>query len=99
MISEMKTKKECGVCQTRIWEVRGEKLRKTSEYGEIDVLLSNDSKMTVGVCSKHHEPKDLELAIITEKTHQGWLEEVAFGIGNKKWVKEVGVNLTAVGIA
>lgn len=99
MITEMKIKKECAVCPTKIWTVVGMKLKKSEEYNEVDVRLNNDSKMTVGVCSKHTKPKRLELEMITEKNMQGWLEEVAFGIGNEAWVKDQGINLKVVGVA
>lgn len=99
MINLMKQKQECLVCPTQIWATQGMKLKKTPEYNEVDVLLDNDSKMTAGVCSKHTKPKDLELKIMTEKTRQGWLEEVAFGVGNEEWVQTVGIKLNIVGVA
>lgn len=98
MIELMKIKRECAVCPTKIWEVTGEKLRKTPEYNEVDVRLDNLSKMTVGVCSKHLKPKKSDLDIMTEKSHQGWLEEVAFGIGNEDWVKNTGLKLKVTGV-
>lgn len=94
----MKLKTECSVCQTKIWEHNGIKLTKTPEYNELDVRLNDLSKMTVGVCSKHLKPKKLELDMMTEKTHQGWLEEVHLGIGDEDWVKNTGLKLKIVGI-
>lgn len=99
MINDMKIKKECAVCQRAIWEVVGTRLKKTSEYNEVNVRMNNLTTMTVGVCSEHTKPGKLELAMITEKAHQGWLEEVAFGVGEEQWVKEVGLQLEAVGVA
>lgn len=97
-MENLKRKTECAVCDTKIWEHNGVKLVKTSEYNEIDAQMSDLSKMTVGVCSKHLTPKKLELDIMTEKTHQGWTEEVVFGLGNDEWVKEVGLKLKIVGV-
>lgn len=98
MIELMKQKQECGLCQTKIWEVAGEKLRKTDEYNEVDVQLDNQSKMTVGVCSRHAKPKDKDLPIMTEKIHQGWLEELAFGVGNTDWVNQIGLKINIIGV-
>ena len=96
-LMDMKTKQECSVCSVKIWEYNGVKLKKTDEYNEIDVALDNLSKMTIGVCSRHLKPSKLELQMITEKTHQGWLEEVALGVGDEEWVKNTGLNLKVVG--
>lgn len=98
MIELMKQKQECGLCQTKIWEVVGEKLKKTDEYNEVDVQLDNQSKMTVGVCRRHVKPKQSDLPIMTEKAHQGWLEELAFGVGNKEWVDSVGLKINIIGV-
>lgn len=94
----MTTKLECGVCTTPIWHRVGGKLKRTPEYNEVIVNLSNLSKMSVGVCSKHTKPTKLELNMITEKTQQGWLEEVASGEGNEDWVRNCGVHLKAVSL-
>ncbi len=98
MIELMKQKQECGLCQTKIWEVAGEKLRKTDEYNEVDVQLDNQSRMTVGVCHAHSTVKEEDLSIMTEKIHQGWLEELAFGIGNESWVKNTGLKINIIGV-
>src|SRR3990167_7167012 len=98
MIESLEIKIQCAVCPTRIWEVSGMRLKKTPEYHEIDVRLNNSSKMTVGVCSQHLKPKKLELAMMTEKIHQGWLEELAFGLGNEEWVRTEGTILKVTGV-
>lgn len=97
MLENTKIKQQCGVCDRAIWEYNGVKLKKTPEYNQIDVDLNNGTRMTVGVCSNHTKPKKMELKIMTEKMHQGWLEEVAFGIGNEEWVNQVGTKLQVVG--
>lgn len=94
----MKLKAECAACPVKIWEIVDSKFKKTKEYNEIDVKLNDLSKMTVGVCPKHLKPRKLDLQIMTEKIHQGWLEEIAFDIGNKEWVKNTGLNLEIVGV-
>lgn len=98
MIENLKTKTECAICPVKLWEVKGMKLKKTKEYNEIDVQLSDLSRMTIGVCSKHLKPKKLDLKIMTEKNRQGWLEEVAFGIGSEDWVKNYGLKLKITGV-
>lgn len=99
MITEMKITLECGVCATPIRERVGKKVKKTSEYREIVVNLNNLSRMSVGVCSKHTSPTKLELDMITQKVRQGWMEEVALGVGNREWVESRGVNIKAVSLA
>ena len=98
MVEHTKIKNQCSVCETRIWEYDGVKIKKTPEYHETDVALNNGTLMTTGVCSKHTRPKGVDFAIMTEKMHQGWLEEVAFGIGNKQWVDSVGMKLEVTGV-
>lgn len=98
MLDNFKIKTECAVCSTKIWAYDGFKLKKTDEYNEATVKLNNLSNMAVGVCGRHSKLKKSDLPIITEKNHQGWLEEVALGIGKKEWVNEVGSKLRAVGI-
>lgn len=93
----MKIKTECSVCPTKIWYFNGAKLKKTNEYHEVDVIMNDGSSMTTGVCSKHTNPKKLEITMMTEKLHQGWLEEVAFGIGNEEWVRDKGMSLAVTG--
>lgn len=99
MIDLMKIKTECSICPTKIWEYNGAKLKKTSEYNEAIVKLNNLSNMKIGVCSKHLKPKKAELDMITEKNMQGWLEEVALGIGNKQWLMDIGSKLKVVEVA
>lgn len=94
---QIKIKTECSVCPTKIWEYSGIKFKKTSEYHEADVKMSDLSTMTIGVCSRHRKLKKSDYPIVTEKTHQGWLEEVAFGIGHDSWVKNKGIHLKVVG--
>jgi hypothetical protein len=55
--------------------------------------------MKVGVCSKHTKPKKPELDIITKKNFQGWMEEIALGVGSEVWVKSVGKELRVTGLA
>jgi hypothetical protein len=100
-MKSLKYKRECSVCSTQIfdYDAKTGKLRKNDEYREVDVLLDNNSVMTTGVCTKHESPTNEELSIITEKVHKGWLEEVAYGIGNKAWVNNTGLNLNVVGLA
>lgn len=98
MVDMMKIKTECAVCPTKIWKFNGVKLKKTPEYNELDVKLNDLSNMTVGVCSQHLSPKKLELTTMTEKIHQGWLEEVALGVGEEQWVKEKGLKLEVVSL-
>lgn len=98
LMDTMKIKQECSVCSIKIWEHNGVKLKKTAQYNEIDVRLNDLSKMTIGVCSKHLKPRKLELDMMTEKAHQGWLEEVALGIGNEEWVRDKGLKLEIVGV-
>lgn len=95
----MKYKMSCGVCDTRIWRLVDEKMRKTDEYHEVDVKLDNGSKMTVGVCSRHTKLDGLGLRLMTERLHDGWKEELAFGLGNEEWVREVGDKLIVSGVA
>lgn len=99
MVSFTENEVECSVCSTAIWRFDGRRLKKTEEYNEVDVRLNNESIMTVGVCSGHTEPTEAELDTITQKAHQGWLEEVERGVGEKSWVKDVGLNLRVVGLA
>jgi hypothetical protein len=84
-----------------IWDYdpRTDGLKRNSEYHEVDVKMSNGTTMTTGVCSKHTAPSKEQLATITEKTHRGWLEEVAYGIGNPLWVKSTGLKLTVEELA
>lgn len=93
-----KIKKECLVCPVNIWEYNGVKLKKTPEYNETHVKLNNGSKMKIGVCSQHISPKKKDYPVMTEKNRQGWLEELALGIGNKKWVMEHGSKLEVIGV-
>lgn len=97
MLEHLKVKTECAACDTPIWAYNGIKLKKTDNYQEIDVDVSDGSKMRVGVCPRHTAPKKLDLQVMTEKIHQGWLEEVAFGIGNKEWVEAKGLHLEITG--
>lgn len=99
MVGQMKYIKECGLCDTKIHEVVNGKLRRTGEYHEVDVTLSDLSKMTVGVCSVHTEPAREQLPLISNKVKQGWMEEVSFGIGNEEWVQSVGLKLEITGVA
>jgi hypothetical protein len=99
MIGLMNIKTECTVCDTKIWENDGQKLKKSPEYNEVDVMLNDSSKMKVGVCSKHTKPKKPELDIITKKNFQGWMEEIALGVGSEVWVKSVGKELRVTGLA
>lgn len=92
-------KRECGVCPVEIWVRREGKLVKGPQYNEIDVPMSNGSLMTVGVCPMHKYPSKHDLAVIGAKAKRGWQHEVNLGIGNKKWVEDVGSNLTVVGAA
>lgn len=94
----MKIKKQCSVCETPIWYFDGVKIRKTDEYREATVSLNDGSKMTIGVCRNHFQPSKEDFDKITEKTHQGWLEEVAFGVGKPDWVKQVGMKLKVTGV-
>lgn len=98
MLEKMKIKQECAVCPTKIRDVVGDKFKRNSEYNEAEVVLNNKSKMIVGVCLKHSELKRSDLRSITSKVRKGWLEELAFGVGNEPWVRETGVNLTVVGV-
>lgn len=98
MLTHMKTKQQCGICETAVWDVVGDKLKKNNEYNEIHVSLDNLSKMKVAVCSKHMSPDKTALKLMTEKMHRGWQEEVDFGLGNKDWVSHVGSKLTVVGV-
>lgn len=97
-IGQLKYPFECSVCDTKIRRTTGTGVERTGEYNEIDVVLNNLSTMTVGVCSKHRKPKRLELVMIAEKAKKGWMEEVAFGIGNEAWVRRVGMGLEVVGV-
>lgn len=97
-MEHMKIKTQCAICPINIWEYTGVKMKKTSEYNEIEVRLNDLSKMKVGVCSKHLKPKKMELDMMTEKNMQGWLEELALGIGDKDWVQNVGSKLKAVSL-
>lgn len=96
---DLKIKLECTLCETRIWEPAGSKLRKTPEYNEVVVNLSDQSRMKVGVCSKHTSPDESQLKLIREKNLAGWMEEIKLGVGNEKWVREKGSKLEIVGIA
>lgn len=97
-MENFKTKTECAVCPTKIWHYDGVRLKKTEEYNEIEVKLNILSKMTVGVCSKHLTPQKKDLKTMTNKIHQGWLEELALGIGNEQWVRDEGLKLQVVGV-
>lgn len=96
---ELKVKKECMVCPTNIWEYNGVKYVKTDAYNETDVKLHDGSRMTIGVCPKHVKVKLQDLPLINQKLQQGWLEEVALGIGDDSWVKQKAHKITAVGAA
>lgn len=98
MIEHFRVKNECAVCATPIWQYDGIKRKKTEQYNEASVMLNNESRMTVGVCNSHKQLKQFDLPLITEKARQGWLEEVALGIGKKEWVNNVGLKLEAVGV-
>lgn len=99
-MKSLKNKRECGVCSTAIFDYDSTtgKLKKSSEYNEVDVKMSDKSVMTLGVCSKHTELAETDYSLITKKVHDGWREEVAYGIGNKAWVEKTGLNLTVVGV-
>lgn len=97
-IQNFKIKTECSLCPTKIWEYNGIKLKKTSEYHEATVKMDNLSQMKIGVCAAHSKIKKSDLPIIEAKTKQGWLEEVALGIGNEDWVKKTGSKLKVVGV-
>ena len=94
----LKTKLECSVCDTRIWEPGVTGYKKSAEYNEVIVKLNDLSKMTIGVCSKHKEPTKSDLDKMTLKTLDGWLEEVANGIGNQEWVTNIGSKIKIVGV-
>lgn len=96
--NHLKYKFECGICDTRIWDYQNGKIKKTPEYREIDVRLSDLTNMTVGVCSRCIKPKKHDLLSMTEKMRRGWVEEVAFGFGNAEWVKNKGLSLEIVGL-
>jgi len=98
MTENFRIKTECAVCPTKIWRLEGTRLKKTEEYHEIKVRLNDLSNMTVGVCSKHIKLDKTGLTLMTEKIHQGWLEEVALGIGNEGWVRNKGTSLEVVGV-
>lgn len=93
----MKIKTECALCPQKIWEYNGIKFRKTEEYNETEVKLNDLSTMVVGVCSAHIKLKKSDYPLVTEKMHQGWLEELAFGIGHDEWIKTKGMQLEVVG--
>jgi len=99
-MASLKSKRECSVCTTVIfdWDPKTDKLRTNEEYNEVEVELNDRSRMRTGVCSKHTALSKKDLPTITEKTHKGWLEEVAYGIGNAEWVKHKGLSLEVVGI-
>lgn len=97
-MSNPNIKTECAVCEAKIWKIVNGKLRKTSIYTESTVELSDGSLMKVGVCNRHEKPDQTELSAITTKTHKGWLEEVALGIGNSEWVEQEGLKLSVIGV-
>jgi hypothetical protein len=99
MIGQMKYKRECAVCPTEVHKVVNGKLRKSDEYHEVNLKLSDLYVMKVAVCSQHTEPTKDQLAVISNKVKQGWMEEVAFGIGNEDWVKNVGLKIEVTGVA
>lgn len=94
----VKIKLECSVCDTPIWEKDVQGYKKSSEYNEIVVKLNDLSNMKIGVCSKHINPNKKDLKKMTQKTLDGWLEEVALGMGNKEWVNNIGSKLIIVGV-
>lgn len=99
-MKSLKNKRECGVCSTAIFEYDSKtgKLRKSAAYNEVDVMMSDKSVMTLGVCLNHTKLAETDMPVITKKVHDGWLEEVAYGIGNKAWVNKTGLNLAVVGV-
>lgn len=98
MIETMRFPFECGICETPIRKIELGKLVKTDEYHEVDVKLNTLSFMTVGVCSKHKNPKKEDFIKMEHKAKLGWQEEVERGIGNKEWLHETGMNLKIVGV-
>jgi len=99
-MKSLKNKRECGVCNIAIFDYDSKTgtLKKSDEYNEIDVKMSDKSVMTLGVCSKHTKLEEGDYSTITKKVHDGWREEVAYGIGNKAWVEKTGLNLAVVGV-
>lgn len=99
MVQNFRVKLECAVCPTRIWDSTGTHLKKTGEYNEVDVRLSDGTLMTTGVCSEHVALKGGDLLKMTEKMRKGWLEEVALNIGDGGWVHGKGVKLVVEAVA
>jgi hypothetical protein len=95
----VKVKLECSACDTPIWQPGKVGYEHSSEYNEVTVKLNDLSKMKIGVCSKHTKPNKKDLTKMTSKTIEGWLEEIALGVGNKEWVTSVGTKLIIVGVA
>lgn len=98
MVGQMKYPKECALCETPVHDLVDGKLRRNGEYHEVTLALSDLSKMKVAVCSMHAEPAKDQLPLIAMKVKQGWMEEVAFGIGNESWVRETGMKLEVTGV-
>lgn len=98
MVGMMKYPKECALCETPVHNVVDGRLRRNGEYHEVVLTLSDLSKMKVAVCSIHTEPTKDQLPMVAQKVKQGWMEEVAFGIGNKDWLENTGLKLEIVGV-
>jgi len=56
MVEQMRLKQECAVCPVKVHQVVNGKLRRTDEYKEIDLKMSDLSVMRVAVCSQHTDP-------------------------------------------
>ena len=97
--TQVRIKLECSVCTTPIWQKADIGYEKSPEYNELVVKLNDLSKMKIGVCSKHTEPNKKDLTKMNQKILEGWIEEVALGIGNKEWVDSIGSKIKIMEVA
>lgn len=94
---DFKVKDECMVCPVKIWDASKGVRKKTDQYHETDTQLDDGTIMTIGVCAKHQKIDLNDIPRINQKLQQGWLEEVALGLGDAEWVKNKAHKLTVIG--